>query len=213
MNDVVQRTRQYWFADGLVELSVGSTFLILGLYFYLQSILPSSSPLMFIIQASFVLLLFGIIFLSRYLVKVLKDHMTFPRTGYVSYKRANIKQRILSISVSLIIASLILLMFITTPLSIQWLPAVTGSIVAVMWLISAIRIRLHRFYLQATVSAIMGVALSLLSWEIFFSLAIYYSAMGLILVISGGLTLCRYLRVSPPIETDKQTGQSSSTSR
>jgi len=72
MNDelehVMQRTRQYWFSDGLVELSVGGTFIILGLYFYIQSILPSESLVLLAIQAGFVFLLFGVIFLSRYVV-------------------------------------------------------------------------------------------------------------------------------------------------
>lgn len=206
MNDephhILQRTRQYWFSDGLVELSVGSIFIILGLYFYLQTILPSGSMIMFILQASFVLLLLGIIVLSRYLVKVLKTRLTFPRTGYVRYRQATTKQRFLSFSVSLIIASLILIMFATTPLSIQWLPAVTGLIVGIIWLISAVRVGLLRFYLQAAASAILGVALSLLSWEPFQSLAVYYAVMGLVLIMSGGLILSRYLRTSQSIEND-----------
>ena len=78
MNDelehVVQRTRQYWFSDGLVELSVGGTFIILGLYFYIQSILPSESLVLLAIQAGFVFLLFGVIFLSRYVVNKFKSH-------------------------------------------------------------------------------------------------------------------------------------------
>lgn len=206
MNDephhILQRIRQYWFSDGLVELSVGSIFIILGLYFYLQTILPSGSMIMFILQASFVLLLLGIIVLSRYLVKVLKTRLTFPRTGYVRYRQATTKQRFLSFSVSLIIASLILVMFATTPLSIQWLPAVTGLIVGIIWLISAVRVGLLRFYLQAAASAILGVALSLLSWEPFQSLAVYYAVMGLVLIMSGGLILSRYLRTSQSIEND-----------
>jgi hypothetical protein len=210
MNDeldrVVQRTRQYWFADGLVELSVGGTFIFLGLYFYLQSILPSGSLILFTLQAGFVLLLFGIIFLSRYLVNKFKARLTFPRSGYVSYKRATRNQRILSASVALIIASLNVVLFVTTPLSLSWIPAVTGSIVAVVWLISGVRTGLLRFYLQALISVLLGAALSLLAWETYLSLAVYYSAMGLILIASGGLTLSKYLRQSPPIENETPAG-------
>jgi hypothetical protein len=210
MNDeldrVVQRTRQYWFADGLVELSVGGTFIILGLYFYLQSILPSGSLILFTLQAGFVLLLFGIIFLSRYLVNKFKARLTFPRSGYVSYKRATRNQRILSASVALIIASLNVVLFVTTPLSLSWIPAVTGSIVAVVWLMSGVRTGLLRFYLQALISVLLGAALSLLAWETYLSLAVYYSTMGLILIASGGLTLSKYLRQSPPIENETPAG-------
>ena len=88
MNDnidhVVQRTRQYWFSDGIVELSVGSLFLLLGVYFYLQSTLPTGSLLLVGFQVGFVFLLVGAMFLSRYLVDKLKSRFIFPRTGYVS---------------------------------------------------------------------------------------------------------------------------------
>ncbi|MFC1923666.1 hypothetical protein ACFLY4_10305, partial [Chloroflexota bacterium] len=130
MNDehVVQRTRQYWFSDGLVELSVGGTFIILGLYFYIQSILPSGS---------LVLLAIGVIFLSRYVVNKFKSHLTFPRTGYVSYNRATKKQRIVSAGIAIFIAALNIALFLATPLSLNWIPAITGLVVGIIWLISA----------------------------------------------------------------------------
>jgi len=78
---VVQRTRQYWFSDGLVELSVGGTFIILGLYFYIQSILPSESFALLAVQVGFVFLLFGVIFLGRFIVNKFKSQLTIPALG------------------------------------------------------------------------------------------------------------------------------------
>ena len=79
LNHIVQRTRQYWFSDGIVELSIGGLFFILGFYFYLQSTLPVGSMLLISFQVGFVFLLFGAIFLSRYLVSKLKSRLTTPR--------------------------------------------------------------------------------------------------------------------------------------
>ena len=206
MNDelehVVQRTRQYWFADGLVELSVGGTFIILALYFYIQSILPSGSLVLLAIQAAFVFLLFGVIFLSRYVVNKSKSHLTFPRTGYVSYNRASKKQRIVSAGTAILIAALNIALFLATPLSLNWIPAITGLIVGFIWLISAFRVGLLRFYLQSILSLLLGVGLSLARFETYQSLAIYYAVMGLVLILSGGLTLINYLRQNPPLEND-----------
>ena len=206
MNDelehVVQRTRQYWFADGLVELSVGGTFIILALYFYIQSNLPSGSLVLLAIQAAFVFLLFGVIFLSRYVVNKSKSHLTIPRTGYVSYNRASKKQRIVCAGTAILIAALNIALFLATPLSLNWMPAITGLIVGFIWLISAFRVGLLRFYLQSILSLLLGVGLSLARLETYQSLAIYYAVMGVVLILSGGLTLINYLRQNPPLEND-----------
>jgi hypothetical protein len=202
LDQVTRRTRQYWFVDGLAELSVGGTFIVLGLYFYLQSILPSGSLVLLTIQSGFVVLLFGVIFLSRYLVKKFKSRLTFPRTGYVSYKRASKKQRIVSASFAIIIASLNIALFLTTPLSLNWIPAITGLIVGIVWLISATRVGLIRLYLQSILSLLLGVGLSLARLETYQSLAIYYTVMGIVLLISGGATLAKYLHQYPTSEND-----------
>lgn len=202
LDQVTRRTRQYWFVDGLAELSVGGTFIVLGLYFYLQAILPSGSLVLLTIQLGFVVLLFGVIFLSRYLVKKFKSRLTFPRTGYVSYKRASKKQRIVSASIAIIIASLNIAVFLSTPLSLNWIPAITGLIVGIVWLISAIRVGLIRFYLQSILSLLLGVGLSLARLGTYQSLAIYYAVMGTVLLISGGVTLAKYLRQYPTSEND-----------
>ncbi|MBE9473833.1 MAG: hypothetical protein IMY85_03015 [Chloroflexi bacterium] len=202
LNQVTRRVRQYWFADGLAELSVGGAFIVLGLYFYLQSTLPSGSLVLLTIQAGFVVLLFGVIFLSRYLVSKFKARLTFPRTGYVSYNRASKKQRIVSAGTAILIVALNLALFLNTPLSLNWIPAITGLIVGIVWLISAIRVGLIRFYLQSILSLLLGVGLSLARLETYQSLAVYYAAMGIVLLISGGVTLAKYLRQYPTSEND-----------
>lgn len=199
---VVQRTRQYWFSDGLVELSVGITFSLLGLYFYIQSVLPTGSLVLFATQAGFILLLFGVIFLGRYIVHKFKSQLTYPRTGYVSFKRASRNQRVLSASAAILIAAVNMLLFLTTPLSLNWVPAITGLFVGLIWLISALRVGLLRFYLQSILALLLGFGLSLAEMEIYQSLAVFYVAMGLVLIISGGLTLRKYLRQDPILEND-----------
>jgi hypothetical protein len=135
-------------------------------------------------------------------VNKFKSGLTFPRTGYVSYKRASKKQRIISVSIAIIIASLIIALFLSTPLSLNWIPAITGLIVGIVWLISAVRVGLVRFYLQSILSLLLGVGLSLARLETYQGLAIYFAAMGIVLLISGGVTLAKYLRQYPTSEKD-----------
>jgi len=203
LDNVIQRTRKYWFVDGIVEISVGSLFLILALYFYLQSRLPAGSLLLIGLQVGFVLLLFGGIFLSRYLVNKLKTRLTIPRTGYVSYKRASRKQRLVSIGVVFLIAGFNAVLFLITPISVAWIPAISGLIVGSLWLVSAIRVGLLRFYLQSILAYMLGVILSLLSFEIYLGLALFYGILGCVLVLSGGWTLAVYLRQHPALDQNQ----------
>jgi hypothetical protein len=202
INHTVQRTRQYWFIDGLAELSVGGLFILLGVYFFIQAILPAGSLALLIFQLSFVFILFGMIFISRYLLNKFKSRITFPRTGYVSYKKASKKQKLLSASLAILIASLPIILFFTTPLSVNWIPVFTGLLVGTIWLISALRIGLLRLYLQALLSLIMGVLISLANLDTYPSLAIYYGVMGTVLAMSGGIILAKYLSQHPAIEND-----------
>lgn len=204
IDQVVQRTRQYWFSDGIVELSVGGLFLILGMYFYLQYALPPGSFLLVALQVGFVFLLVGAIFLSRFLVNKFKSRQTIPRTGYVSYKRASRKQRRISIGIVCIIAAINAALFLITPLAINWVPAITGLIVGSLWLVSAYRVGLLRFYLQSILAYLAGVILSLSNLEIYLGLAIFYGIIGGVLVLSGGWTLAGYLHQHPQLEEEHQ---------
>ena len=202
LEHVVQRTRQYWFSDGLVELSIGGIFIFLGAYFFVQSHLQPRSLMLIILQAGFILAIFGSIYLGRRLVGRFKSRLTYPRTGYVTYKQANKMQRLLSIGLGLFMATLIVGLFLTTTIAINWIPAITGFFVSIIWMISAARVGLIRFYVQSLLSLLLGVGLSLTGLETYQSLAVFYTVMGLVLILSGGLTLIRYLRQSPPLEND-----------
>lgn len=202
INHTVQRTRQYWFSDGLAELSVGGLFILLAIYFSIQVMLSDGSPTLIFFQLSFVFILFGMIFISRYILNKFKTRITYPRTGYVSYKKASKKQKLISGSLAVIIAALPIVIFFGTSISINWIPIFTGLLVGIIWLISAIRIGLLRLYLQALLSLILGVLISLANLNTYPSLAIYYGVMGIVLTLSGGIVLAKYLRQHPAVENE-----------
>jgi hypothetical protein len=203
-DQVAQKTRQYWFSDGIVELSIGSLFFLLGVYFYLQFRLPPESLVLVGFQVGFVFILFGAIYLSRYLVSKLKSRITVPRTGYVSYKRASKKQRILSIVMIAIIAIINLALFLTTPLSASWIPAITGIFLGSIWLIFSFRVGLARLFLQSIAAYLLGVILSFSQLEVYLALAVFYGIFSLVLILSGFWTLAAYLRHHPPLNEGAQ---------
>lgn len=203
-DQVAQKTRQYWFSDGIVELSIGSLFFLLGIYFYLQFRLPPGSLVLVGFQVGFVFILFGAIYLSRYLVSKLKSRITIPRTGYVSYKRASKKQRILSISAVAVIAVINAALILTTPLSSNWIPAITGIFLGSIWLIFAFRVGLARLFLQSIAAFLLGAILSISQLEVYLALAIFYGIFGLALILFGFWTLATYLRRHPAMNEGSQ---------
>lgn len=204
MDKVFQRTRQYWFSVGIVEFSIGALFIILGLYFYLQFLLPSDSLLLIGLQVGFVFLLVGAKYLSRSLVNKFKSRLTIPRTGYVSYKRASRTPRMVSIGIVCFIAGFNVILFLTTPLSVNWFPAITGLILGSLWLISAIQFGLLRFYWQSILTYLLGVILSVSNLDIYLGLTLFYGILGCFLLLSGGWTLESYLHRHPPEEEGQQ---------
>jgi hypothetical protein len=103
---------------------------------------------------------------------------------------------------ALAIGSIPIILFFSTPLSFNWIPVFTGLLVGAIWLISAIRIGLLRLYLQALLSLILGILISLINLDAYPSLAIYYGVMGIVLSMSGGIVLAKYLRQHPTVKND-----------
>jgi len=78
---LIQRTKTYWYSDGLTEIGYTFVFLVLAAYFYGQATLPPDSLLFRILDIGFFLILILGILATRKLVIILKNKLTYPRTG------------------------------------------------------------------------------------------------------------------------------------
>ena len=59
IDHTIQRTRRYWYIDGLPDIVFGSILLLLALYFYMKTVLPPESTLANMLTVGFVLLIVG----------------------------------------------------------------------------------------------------------------------------------------------------------
>jgi hypothetical protein len=196
-NQLAQRTRRYWFTDGLAELVAGAAFLLLGLYFYLQAVLPADSLLLSLLQAGFVLVFIGSMFLGKRVVRMLKDRLTYQRTGYVAYPPPERKHRWISAGFAIVMAALVAGLIVSFPSVLDWVSALTGLIVAVFWIVTAARVGVLRFYGLALVSFLFGIVYSLAGSGEILGIAYFYTSMGFVMLISGGIVLFLYLRDNP----------------
>jgi hypothetical protein len=210
VSDVEQRVKRYWYTDGIGELIGGGMFILMGVYFALQEFLGQDSLVSGILQASLILVLIGGMFIGRRLINALKTRVTYPRTGYVEYQveEGAIKSRRIWIMLLAFAISALTMIFVRLFQFFDSIVAVTGVAVGlILVILRAKSARLARFYMLGAVSVLLGLGLSVSGLPNAYSLGLFYGLMGLCFMISGGLTLRRYLEENPlPAEAKRQNG-------
>jgi hypothetical protein len=90
LQDYMERPKRYNNIDGTGEMSVGLLLLGFALLRFLRSVLPEDSMLRR--DPGDFLLLFGglgaVLALIYWSTRAIKKHITWPRTGYVAYRRS-----------------------------------------------------------------------------------------------------------------------------
>ena len=212
------RAMQYWYVDGTYEFNMGGICLVLGIYFLALSKFESTKFADFL-NVIMVLVFIGGIFLINWFIRQLKTRVTFPRTGYVSYKRERGLKRITRLIIVGLVAGIIaalgslaivdfsaeFLIRTSREYSLNWLSGMTGILMAFAASIFAIRMKISRFYFIAILSIAIGFMTMFISEGMHFGLGLYYALMGVILLVIGGFVLSTYLR-SPTPPAEAQNG-------
>lgn len=197
MDEARQQAYQYWYEDGLSEILVGVLFLLIGLLLTLQGYLPPH-PLWTALSAlALPLLIVGGVYAFRWLTRRLKERITYPRTGYVAYRRERSRRRWLWNAVVVAgMGIIVALLMLSAPASLAWLPLIQGLIVGAFFLWIAHQMALVRFYGFALASVSIGAAAAWGRVADPFDTALYYAGMGVLLIFVGAVVLGNYLRRS-----------------
>jgi hypothetical protein len=195
LEKVQRRTYRYWYEDGLGELGAGWVCALLGILFLLEALAPAG-PLAGISAILLPLVMIGGGLMARRAIAGLKARITYPRTGYVSYRQPTGRRRWLSALVALGMAVLVAFFAVRGPVAQSWIPLLTGLVIGAGLLLIANRFGLGRYFALAAASLGAGAAGSFLTRDVSLGDAIYFGAMGVCLVVSGGLALWCYLRRS-----------------
>jgi hypothetical protein len=196
---IQQNTLRYWFEDGLSEIIIGSLFFIVGAIALLQGLLmPGSNLYRFLGLLTFLVITAGT-FSSRWLIRNLKERLTYPRTGYVAYKPPTSIQRTASLISGIVITVIILsLVILSSQMSIRWIPLILGFMMAVFLFVTGLRAGLLKYQLMAIGSVVIGFLLSILCFQDWLSIGIMLSSLGLMFLLSGLIALIHYLRNTQP---------------
>jgi hypothetical protein len=201
IDKVVQRTYRYGYEDGLWEIAIGCMIVVCGLLLFGVDSIPPGSPLVSVLAVGFTFLVqfFGWLAVGR-AVKVVKERVTYPRTGYVSYRRPERNRGWImgaggGVALGLLFGVLSIVHAPTWPV----ISIVEGLIFGVSMLYLGYRLGLARFYVLAFLSALIGVVTALSGLDGLIVFAAYFGEMGLVLTASGLFTLRTYLRQSQPL--------------
>jgi MFS family permease len=196
---IEKRTVQSFYDDGLPEISLGLIFLLLGGYFFAQAAAPEGSTLGSALTVLFFLVIVSAGFLVSRILRFLKRRITYPRTGYVAFKKKepSSKRRAATMAVGGIIGAAIAALYGISPSFKTLFPAVNGLLLAVAVLLFAGKVGLVRFYILSAASAVIGFAVTASGIGDIKGISLYYGLFGAALILSGLVALVAYLRKSP----------------
>jgi hypothetical protein len=184
--------------DGLPEMAVGLTFLLVSGLLYLQVALPRKSIGFIAAVVACALFVPLLIFGLPWILKWVRRRYLVERVGYVQFKPVSRKLIGLSILIGAV-AALALLGIVTGRLpepSDRWLLAGTGLFGGAL---GALCGRLPRFAIAGVIMAATGVLVGFSGVPLQTGFAILYGVQGVVSTVAGGIVFLRFIR--QPIET------------
>lgn len=197
LKKISQRSMSYWFEDGLGEIILGALFFLLGLSFFIEGM---ADPGTLLRRASgitgIVLMVFGA-WTARPIIRKLKERVTYPRTGYVSYRKSKPTRKSRAASTILMLVIILIVVGIITSApdkTLDWIPMFEGVIIGGSLLFIGYRTQIYRFFALGSLSILLGTFLSVSGVGNLVGMGILFIVLGAAEIISGGFRLRTYLQ-------------------
>ncbi len=201
IREMARRPQRYWYSDGLTELAGGIVMLLLGISYLPNLYLPSAITSQWYVYVGRDIVLLLAVFVAKYVVVQVKKRLTYPRSGYVSYRGKSLSQWMetalmagIALTIGLVFA---LVSFFAH--NVDWLPLAAGTSLAVTLMLTAQRFRLARFYLLAIYISILGGVFSWMGLANPDQTMALFSLFSLGWLVSGTYALVDYLHHTKPV--------------
>ena len=176
IDTALKRVRGYWFIDGFTEMATGGLFVVLAGVLLFGGYAPQASlSYWFLSVTSEIVIakLIGIL-VAVLILWWLKDHFTYPRTGFVRGKRVTATQVFVMLRnvilflflpiLALLAASLLIVSAPNVLASMPvWFPVGLGLIWGAVYLLAGEWMGLRRFRLLAVIIVLTGIAIGV--WQ------------------------------------------------
>jgi len=199
---VKQRAIQYWFIDGLAEISSGLLCLLGAPFFWnwqvvFQVVFTIGRWGLLIVLTVGLVVSFGL----RLIIQRIKERSTYIQTGYVTPFSGLEDKRSVVIAVALTIFFLGSNFYLTFlgKQALLWSCGLAGLVFAFAFTWTGYLTALRRFYFLAFFSLIVGVTLAFLGFGAWDGTAILIGLIGLILLFLGCQTRLVYMHQNPAL--------------
>lgn len=200
---ITKRMHRYWYEDGIWEIGFGLVNLLLAAFYLIVTKVRWEGPLIIVLPLLQIGVTLGVYFMISRVVKFLKEHITYPRTGYVAYHRPPVKARLKRIALTALISggtAALLATIATLHRMESVMPLVIGTVMAIAMVYLGIRLGLLRLYFVAAAVILIGYSISLANLPDMLSTAVFFGGFGLLLLISGTLVLLDYMQRTRPAD-------------
>jgi hypothetical protein len=198
LKKITKRPLQYWFQDGIGEFATGALYFLIGINFYLQASIKSPINKVLLSLLSVIIIGGGVI-ITRKLIGRIKEYITYPRTGYVSYPKRPRKTKIAILIASLVALAILSIFLGKSSNSFDWTPIVISFICGALLLYQAVQTGVFRLYIESILAIFIGIVIAFPKTDGMFSSGIFFISFGLVLMIGGGCAFVYYFKKSSPI--------------
>lgn len=206
INETMKQTRRYWYIDGISEMAAGFILMLIGGFFAIVPLISSDNARIWVLAIGQPALIILSIFFGSRVVHSVKERVTYPRTGYVAFRKKDQKRRwgriVFAMMLSASLGLLFSLLFNLIP--DRWIPTIAAGVMSMFLLVIAYNLGLLRFVALAVYT--LGVGL-LVSWWMPpepYDLAMMMALCGAGVLVSGLLALRHYLAHTQPAGEDVQ---------
>ncbi len=207
ITEMQKRPIHYWYSDGIWEIHFGLFFVLLGFYYFLLTLIPANSPYQILALAigQPAIILLGI-FGFRKTIRYFKERITYPRTGYISYRTKRKNNHLVGMATGLVLGMIFGLIAsqLSSLIGTSWIPAFIGVMLAIILYILAYKSNVIRFYVLAVTSIIIGSIVAFSGIDEWLQSAAFFAGVGFCFVISGLAALIIYMRNSHPVELEEE---------
>lgn len=194
VDETVRRVQRYLYDDGLIEMGVGILFIVVGLGLIAFVAIQDNTALGVVLIVGLLAITFSGALFTKNALEAVKERVTYPRTGYVSYQSGE-KNR--GRWLAPVVALLLLVFSLFLPEELTRMSSMIGALLFVILLSLGYRLRIRRFYAIGSIALLAGISVSLLIADEALGVGMTFSVTGLSLLISGGLAFRSYLRRNP----------------
>ncbi|MDO9088390.1 MAG: hypothetical protein Q7U53_19460 [Anaerolineaceae bacterium] len=201
INDIIRNTRRYWYVDGLAEIAGGLVIFFTGLsYWLVYSMENSAFKYLLLIIAQPVVIILGA-YLVRLILPIIKEKLTYPRSGYLTFKKPDRNKRMRRALFAGLIASIIaaLVGMVYNGLPQRFIPLFSSFFLTVFSIYIGYQVAVPRFYWTGLLILILGGVISWLNPTGALPYMLLFSGMGTLWIFSGLITLFHYLRNTNPL--------------